>query len=399
LRIAVFSMTEPAADGATQPRAFLRVAGVTLARHQLVLAQALSCQRVICIARSPWPEMLALQHAAEDAGLQFHKVSAPQQMASLVTATDDVFVFAEGLLADVGVAVPLLDSGPGVLVQPVDAALTAGFERLDINNASAGALRIPGRLVDQLHELGTDCEATSSLTRIALQSGIPIREVPAADRAANRWTMIRSETQAHGHEKQWLRTRLGDARGPSPGEAVVRFGVNAFGPSLLNAGSSSSLMSLAALALLIMAGGLAWFGIFAASFVAAGCAWLVGRGSGLVRAAERDAIGISGPAITRSEAMIWLIDLVMIALMVATWRDQAYGTAVNALFAPVLLILLLHLVRRLLVGRIAALLGDRATLSLMLCLASAAGIMAPLVQVVCVLLVLAGLMIPQRLHG
>ncbi|WP_232332701.1 hypothetical protein [Novosphingobium aquimarinum] len=392
-------MTEPAAAGATQPRAFLRVAGVTLARHQLVLAQALSCQRIICIARSPWPEMLALQHAAEDAGLQFHKVSAPQQMASLVTATDDVFVFAEGLLANVAVAVPLLDSGPGVLVQPVDAALAAGFERLDINNASAGALRIPGRLVDQLHELGADCETTSSLTRIALQSGIPIREVPAADRAANRWTMIRSESQAHAHERQWLRSRLGDARGPSPGEALVRFGVSAFGPSLLNTGSSSNLLSLAALALLMMAGGLAWFGIFAASFVAAGLAWLVGRGSGLVRAAERDAIGISGPAITRSEVLAWLIDLVLIALMVATWREQAYGTAVNALFAPLLLVLLLYLVRRLFVGRSAALLGDRASLALVLCLAAAAGIIAPVIQVLCVVLVVAGLLIPPRLHG
>jgi hypothetical protein len=399
LRIAVFSMTEPAGAVATQPRAFLRVAGVTLARHQLVLARALSCQRIICIVRSALPELLSLQHAAEDAGLQFHKVSGPQQMAALVTATDDVFVFAEGLLVDVSVAAPLLDSGPGVLVQPVDAALAAGFERLDINNASAGALRIPGRLVDQLHQLAPDCEATSSLTRIALQSGIPIREVPAADRAGNRWAMIRSETEARSFEEQWLRARLGEQRGVSPGEAIVRFAVRTFGPSLLNAGNSSNLMSLVALALLMVAGGLAWFEAFAVSFVVAALAWLMGRGSGLIRAAERDAAGISGPAISRAEVLEWLIDLVLVSLMAAAWRGHVAGTVPASLFAPVLLVLLLHLVRRLFQGRSAALVGDRASLSLVLCLASAMGVLAPVVQVLCLLLVLAGLILAPRLHG
>lgn len=392
-------MTEPAVAGGTQPRAFLRVAGVTLARHQLVLAQALSCHRVICIGRSTQPEALALQHAAEDAGLQFHKVGSPQQMAGLVTAADDVFVFSEGLLADVSVAVSLLESGPGVLVQPVDAALAAGFERLDINNAAAGALRIPGRLVDQLHELAPDCEATSSLTRIALQSGIPIREVPAADRAANRWAMIRNEVDAHSFEGQWLRTRLGDARSLSPGEAIVRFGVRMFGPSLLNTGGSSTLLSVAALGLLAVAGGLAWFGAFAVSFIAAGLAWLIGRGSGVVRAAERDAVGINGPAITRAELLEWLIDVVFIGLMVATWRAQTLNSALAIVFAPFMLILLFHLVRRLFKGRPAALLGDRASLSVVLCLSTAMGALAPAIQVLCLVLVLAGLILPPRLHG
>lgn len=393
-------MTEPATVGMTYPRAFLRVAGVTLARHQLVLAQALSCQRVICIVRSVLPEVLALQHAAEDAGMQFHKIASPQQMASLVTAADDVFVFAEGLLPDVSLAARLLEGGPGVLVQPVDAALAAGFERLDINNAAAGALRIPGRLVEHLHELAPDCEATSSLTRIALQSGIPIREVPAADSASNRWAMIRSESEAHQFEQQWLRARLGETRGGSPGEVIVRFGVRSFGPSLLNAGrSSSGVLSLAALALLLIAGGLAWFGAFAISFIAVGIAWLLGRGSGLIRTAERDALGIHGPAITRAEGMEWLIDLALILLMIATFESETLAGTMNAMFAPVLLVLLLHLVKRLFQGRVAALIGDRATLALLLCLAATLGVGAPAIQVLCLVLALAGLFLPPRLHG
>ena len=57
-------MMEPAGAGQTAPRAFLRVGGATLARHQLGIAVALECQRVICIAREVVPELIALQHEA-----------------------------------------------------------------------------------------------------------------------------------------------------------------------------------------------------------------------------------------------------------------------------------------------------------------------------------------------
>ena len=169
MRIALLAMTEPAGAGQPFPRAFLRVAGATLAQHQLSLVLALDCQRLICLARGTSPELIALQHAAEDAGLQFSIATGPGQLSGLVTANDEIVVVSEGLFVDPSQAAPLLEErGPVVLVQPVEGALAAGYERIDLNRAGAGLMRVPGQLVERLRELPVDCDIVSSLTRIAL---------------------------------------------------------------------------------------------------------------------------------------------------------------------------------------------------------------------------------------
>ncbi|MFD1959660.1 hypothetical protein ACFSHP_12440 [Novosphingobium panipatense] len=155
------------------------MAGSSVAQHQLGTVIALGCQRVICMARGMSPELAALQHDAEDAGLQFAVVTAANQLSGLVTAADELVVISEGLFADAAQTVSLLEGhAPVVLVQPVEGALAAGFERIDINRATAGVMRAPGSLVERLHELPIDVDAVSALTRIALQSGTTMREVP-----------------------------------------------------------------------------------------------------------------------------------------------------------------------------------------------------------------------------
>ena len=89
-------MMEPSAADSAIPRAFLHVGGLTLARQQLGLALALGCERIACVARGLTPEMLALQHAAEKAGAQFHVITGPRALSGLVTATDEVLALAEG---------------------------------------------------------------------------------------------------------------------------------------------------------------------------------------------------------------------------------------------------------------------------------------------------------------
>ena len=145
MRVALLAITDPAVAGQPLPRAFLRVAGASVIQHQLGLVLALDCQRVVCLARGLSPEVIALQHAAEAAGLQFAVVTAPRQLAGLVTAADELVVVSEGLFAAPAGAVPLLEGrSPVVLVQPVEGALAAGYERIDLNRASAGLMRIPG---------------------------------------------------------------------------------------------------------------------------------------------------------------------------------------------------------------------------------------------------------------
>ena len=188
---------EPAGAGLPMPRAFLRVAGITLARHQLGIARALECQRVICIAHHFAGELIALQHEAERAGLQFHVVAGARGLPGLITANDEILVLTDGLLATSQDVAAQLGESHAILVQSVDAGLAAGFERIDLNYAAGGAIMIPGRLVERLHELPADCDVSSALIRIALQSGIPTREIPEAVREKGYWLLVREEAAAH----------------------------------------------------------------------------------------------------------------------------------------------------------------------------------------------------------
>ena len=123
LRIAVLSMLESAGEAAAMPRAFLRIGPASLARHQLSLALAMECQRIVCIARQMSPELVALQGEAERAGARFHCINGPRGLAGLVTANDEVVVAADGLLVPLDTALALLDGPHAIVVQPVEAGV------------------------------------------------------------------------------------------------------------------------------------------------------------------------------------------------------------------------------------------------------------------------------------
>ncbi|MCJ2186199.1 hypothetical protein [Novosphingobium beihaiensis] len=389
-------MTEPAGAGQPSPRAFLRVAGASLAQHQLGLVLALDCQRVICFARGTSPELIALQHAAEDAGLQFAIVTGARQLAGQVTAADDLIVVSEGLFVEPAVAAPLLeDRRPAVLVQPVEGALAAGYERIDINRASAGIMSLPGQLAERLHELPADCDVVSAMTRIALQSGVQMREVPAAARAGTDWRMVRSENEAYALENEWLRLRFAD--GPtSPGRAVARLGVVSFGSSMLHAGNASNALSAGVVVLLAIAGGLGWFGLVPGGFLFAALAWVLAEASGLLRSAERHALGLLPPAIPRADVLAWLTDTVFAVLILADTPRFTGQPLLSWLSVPAILMLLLGLVPRVVKRTASRWIGDRLLLGVLLSVASALDLLLPGVQVVSIGLIVAGLLLAGR---
>ncbi|SFF98914.1 hypothetical protein SAMN05518801_10530 [Novosphingobium sp. CF614] len=396
MRIALLTMTEPAGAGQPFPRAFLRIAGASLAQHQLGLALALDCQRVICMARGTSPEVIALQHMAEDAGLQFAIVTGTRQLAGLVTAGDELLVVSEGLFVDPANVVPLFDGrGPVVLVQPVEGALAAGYERIDINRANAGLMRVPGHLVERLHELPVDCDIVSALTRIALQSGVQMREVPAASRVGSDWRMIRTEAEAFALENEWLRARFAEGAA-SAGRAVARLGVVSFGASLLHAGNASNVLSIGVVVLLAIAAGLGWFSLVWGGFAFVALAWVLVEASRLLRSAERHALGQLPPAIPRADALLWLIDLAFGALILADTPRFAGEPVLSWLSTPVVLLLLLALLPRVVRGAAVSWIGDRLLLGLALAVGSAAGQLLPVVQIISVGLIVAGLLFPLR---
>ncbi|KHK91589.1 hypothetical protein [Novosphingobium malaysiense] len=389
-------MTEPAAAGQPFPRAFLSVAGATLAQHQLGLVLALDCQRVICLARGTSPEVIAVQHLAEDAGLKFSIATGPGQLSSLVTANDELVVVSEGLFVEPAKAVPLLeDRGPVVLVQPVEGALAAGYERIDINRAGAGLMRVPGQLVERLRELPADCDVVSALTRIALQSGVAMREVPSAVRVGTDWRMIRTEAEAFALENEWLQSRVAD--GPtSPGRSLARLGVVSFGSSLLHAGNASNALSIAVVVALVIAGGLGWFGLVWGGFLFAAFAWVLCEATRLVRSVERHALGRMPPAIPRADLLGWLTDLVFALLILAGTPRFAGELAVSWLSVPIVFMLLVTLLPRVVSGSAARWIGDRLVLGLALTVVSATGQLLPAVQIISIGLIVTGLLLPAR---
>ncbi|MEJ2457563.1 MAG: hypothetical protein P8Y58_05195 [Novosphingobium sp.] len=389
-------MTEPAGAGQPSPRAFLRIAGASLARHQLGLVLALDCQRVICLARGMSPDLIALQHAAEDTGLQFAIVTSPRQLAGQVTAADELVVVSEGLFVEPAHAAALLeDRKPAVLVQPVEGALAAGYERIDINRASAGLMRVPGQLAERLHELPADCDVASALTRIALQSGVQMREVPAFARTGTDWRMVRSESEAIALENEWLRVRFAD--GPtSAGRAVARLGVISFGSSMLHAGNASNALSAGVLALLAIAGGLGWFGLAPGGFFFAALAWVLAEASRMLRLAERQALGLLPPAIPRVDVLVWLIDMVLAVLILADTPRFPGELVLSWLSVPAVLLLLLAFVPRVVKRTAARWIGDRLVFGVLLGIASTFGLLLPAVQIASIGLVVTGLLLAGR---
>jgi hypothetical protein len=393
-------MLEPAGTGQPFPRAFLRVGGASLAQHQLGLALALDCQRVICIARGSSPELLALQQSAEAAGVRFHIVVGPQQLSALVTAADELIVITEGLFVDAAGVVPLLDGGrPVVLSLPDDGAVAEGFERLDINNAAAGVMRISASLVERLHDLPADCDAVSALTRIALQSGTPMSQVPADARAVGGWRMVRSDAEALAIETEWLRRRLTVPRSASPADRVARVSVLSFGSSLLHAGNASSVASIGAVAALVLALGTAWLETPVLAFALTALGWVLVRATELLRGAERQAYSVATPAIPRADALGWLVDATLVTVCVFALASPAFMPPEelgHRVFAPLMLVLLLHLAPRFLIDGLAAWTCDRAVVAVLLGVAAAVGYLGEAVRLLCVALAVAGIVLPPR---
>ena len=387
-------MTEPAEPEQLLPRAFLRVGGNTVARHQLGLALALDCQRIICIARALSEDLIALQHGAENAGVQFHVVTSARALLPLITTNDELIVLTEGLLVEPHAAMNLLEGPHRVLVQPIEIGLAEGFERLDINNAAAGAIRIPGRLVERLAELPADCDVPSALTRIALQAGVPTVEVPAAVREGARWRLIRTEPEAHASESDWIRLHMGEPGAKTPARLIAQLAVRFLGPALLHAGTGSRIAVAAMAATMLLALGAGWLQFGPLAFILCAMAWVILLTASIMARVERDSLEPHPLTVLRRKIAGWAIDMELVLLIV--WNDPAHlwESPLERAFPPVMLLCLARLLPRALDRHWSGWVKDRLVLALLLALASAFGVLGEATQALAVLLALAGILIP-----
>lgn len=391
-------MNEPVAAGQPLARAFLRVGGAPVANHQLGLLLALECQRIVVLARDLSPGLLAVQQAAEARGAQFHVAADARGLSRLVTANDELVVLSDGLLADHDAARALLDRGPTVLAQPVEAGLAAGFERIDLNTATAGALRMPGRLATQLAELPADCDVPSALTRIALQGGVPLCEIAPELRSGGRWLLVRNDADARAVQDEWLRATVSGGEVATPIAALSRTLVLSLGQRLLQGGAGALYCMVASFVLLLLASGLGWFEFVASGLLAAALAALLARiGKHFYQA---EAGGWAGRKAGPMKSVLPVaIDAAIVAVLAWNPSHRVWETAFDRAFAPLVLILALHLGARVLDGAAGAWMADRFTLALVLALAAALGLAIPLAQALALVAIIAVIVLaPPRVR-
>lgn len=384
-------MMAPAEAEGSLLRANLQLGAVTLARHQLGVVLALGCQRIVCLASAQDEHVAGLQSAAEAAGGKFHLISEPRALIGLVTTIDEVIALGDGLLASPRTIVALLDVGAAVLVQPVDAGIAAGFERLDLNQADAAAIRMPGRLVQRLAELPVDCDGFSALQRIALQGGVPQRMVPAIALADGRWKLVRNEAEAHEAEAHWIRLQT-EMRGGSDASLVAaQFAVRRFGPALLHAGSGNRVVAAAAAVtamLALAAGHFAWVVV---AFILAGFAWILFCAAGLLAQVERETLHLRSPRILRGLVLGWVMDLILMMLMIDCMPAFPEQNIAERAFAPVILLGICRLVPQSFTVGWLRWLTDRGLLALALAVFGAMGVPGAGIELTAVLLLAAGL--------
>lgn len=395
LRVAVLTMLETAAPGNPMPRAFLRIGGLTVGRQQvtLALALALKCERVVCIADVLAPELIELQHLVEAGGAQFHLVPQARSLAGLISAVDEVFVLADGLFASTLAAAALLEEGQAVLVQSVEPGIAAGFERIDLNHAAAGAMRLPGRLVEQMANLPSDCDAASALLRIALQSGIRKRSIPAPGQDGLFWTLVSGEDEAHALEPQWIRLRTRSEGALSMSGAIALLMVRALGPALLHAGSGAGAVAIAAVLLALLAFGSGWFALIPLGLGFAALSWIL-RDCAVMLSRIETEVASARKGLDSKEIFGWALDAFIILL--AAWGSEMHANqhALDRLFPPFILIALLRILPRLTAAHWAGWFADRALLALVLAAAMVAGVGSATIHVAATVAALAGILLP-----
>ncbi len=355
LRVAVLSLIEAAGAEPGALRGYLPIGGRSILRHQIGFALSLGCKRIVVMAEGISGELVALQHVSEAGGAQFHVIATARALVPLLQPEDDVFVLGDGLLAMPEVLREMLETGPVLLTLPVETGLPLGFERIDINNAFAAAMRFPGRVAAALADLPPEWNVQSALVRLAVQARINHRAVPASLLDDGRWSVVRNEDEAQLAERRWLRlhTSVAGQRVGSPGEMLAMTMVRRFGPAMLHAGTRPALIGLAAGLIGLLGGGLGWLGSFAAGFALLGLAWLVEQVGSLLGQVERDSLLASGLARRSVAVFHLLIDAGFVVL--AAWRSglpsgpaMPWGATV---FTPLLLVCVARMVPLALPGK------------------------------------------------
>lgn len=394
MRVALLSIIQPSDCAGGGYRAFIDFAGRSIARRQLDLALALGCERIVCVADYLHQPMLALQHHCEAAGARFHTISGARALMSLVKSTDELLVLADGLLPLATDGRESLANGNCVLVFPSETGIPAGFERVDLNSAWAGALVMPGRLVERLGELPTDCDAVAALLRIALQARVPEVALPDVLLSDSRWTIVTSPAQAGAVEPVWLRRHFRMDGGLSLGSHAAARILALFGIALSRRGDGGRLAMLTAVLLALLGVAIGFSLWIPAGLVLVGLSCLAAEVAAALYRLDAATSGSEPRTGVFQRIRPWLIDVILAALVAKGVETPLIGW-IDVIFAGVALVGIIRLVGTLLPERWKALADDRFALAIMLAMAGLFDVLLVTAQVLTLIVLASGIAFQQ----
>jgi len=373
LRIALISML---AEGAAD----VRLAGHSLAWHQVQAALALACERIVCLAEAPGPELAALQREAERRGATFNPVTHHRALSGLVRAADTLLVFAPGVLPDRDWLAQTFGARAGVAVLPADGAVEQGFERIDRERAWAGVLATRGDAVEALAALPPDADPIAGLLRVALQRGAGAVTVPDKWLDDGRWALVASSAAAERYQAGWYQRHVPAPSFERPGSALAHRLARAVVDRVSNAAGTATGLIAGGAAVAIVSAVAGYFG-----HVAAGVAGLTAASAIL---AVGTALGRLSRAGTGEGARTWLgearrtlLDVSLFAIAASPGEFEGW----TAEFAALVLIAVIRLARDERAPRPLRPLSDRTVVFAVVAGAAAAGVFAPGMAVLAVI--------------
>ncbi|MFC4255864.1 hypothetical protein GRI97_12990 [Altererythrobacter xixiisoli] len=314
------------------------------------------------------------RHAVEQAGARFSAVADGHALLGTVSTSDDVLVLARQLLPESDLTLALLDRD-GIVVLPAGQGAAAGFERIDADWVWAGAMLLPGALVERLAELPAETDTPAALLRIALQSRLAYRALSARAVVDGAWSLVTHERLAE-IEEHWLDRNMPVQSTAATLSAIISNRILRRSGLHLAAWKYGRGIGAAGALLALGGASLAMVGLVAPGLLLIAAAWLLavlGDGQRLLSFAPYAVP--PAPRATR-EWPHWVIDA---ALLATAWFASDAAWPVR-LFPMLVLLLVLHRLEPQRQSGWKALAGDRFLLSVILALAAALGLFEPVLM-------------------
>lgn len=390
MRVALLSTLDDAVTPAPVRAAYRNFAGARIIDRQIDLALAAGCETIACLVEGIGREVAEAQRRAEQSGVRFVAMQNPRALSGLVTAADELFVLAPGVLPS-DAAVLRNIARPAVLAFPAEDAVPRGYERIDPEFAWSGALLAPGSVVERLAELPPDSDVVASLLRLSLQSGVKVLPLEKRLIEDGQWHIDPSIEDLVDREERWIKTHSSPAPFTAPGLAVAervgaRLARDTLGkkgarlPALGAVLSGIGALALAALGMPVPA--LA-FGTVMAVLGAAG--------ETVERIARAGQFGARRSALAK--ALDWSTDPVLAILIAAASPED---TGWLRLFVPAVLFGLLRLGARLRDDNWGETYRDRIAVSALLVPCAFLGITQPVTAIMALLVLISLFLVPHR---